>query len=579
MTLLSLSNFNTSAVKNMRGMFNGCSRLTFLNLSNFDTSQVTDMRSMFYHCSSLISIELSNFNTSQTKDIAGMFYNCASLKSLDLSNFDTSLVTDLIHMFRYCSSLVSLNLSNFNTTLVTKMSAMFQNCSSLTFLDLSNFKTSQVTNMELMFSNCVNLEYINLRNFNGNKLTNMTNMFFNVPENIVICINRTDKIASEIIRRCINYYYVDSENNIYCTKNPECPKEYPKLIEDKKECIEYTFGNLVKIIKEKEQNIKNETEKKTKEEEKVYYEKVLETTEEFFTSENYDTSKIDSGQEEKIKTEKMTITFTTAQNQKDHIDINTTSIDMGECQNLLIKYYNISINKTLYIKKIDIVQEGMKISKVGYDVYCKLFGKGLVKLNLTACEGYKISLLIPFVITESLDKLNISSDYYNDICYTTTSEDGTDITLSDRKNEYANANKIVCQENCVFSDYNYNTLKAKCLCKAKESSSSLSDFNIDKAQLLKNIKDIKNFANFNFLVCYMKLFDKEGITKNVACYLLLLIIIFHLINTLLFYMKQFLLIKNIIKSIVFGINEHDLLKQEKPIKGNEILNNKKNNNN
>ena len=56
-----------------------------------------------------------------------------------------------------------------------------------------------------------------------------------------------------------------------------------------------------------------------------------------------------------------------------------------------------------------IIQEGMNTSKIGYDIFCKLFEKNLVKLNLTACENSKISLKIPIVITENLDKLNSSN--------------------------------------------------------------------------------------------------------------------------------------------------------------------------
>ena len=46
-------------------------------------------------------------------------------------------------------------------------------------------------------------------------------------------------------------------------------------------------------------------------------------------------------------------------------------------------------------------QEGMKTYKVDYDVYCKLFGTNLIKLNLTVCENSKIT---PFIITGNLDK-------------------------------------------------------------------------------------------------------------------------------------------------------------------------------
>ena len=120
------------------------------------------------------------------------------------------------------------------------------------------------------------------------------------------------------------------------------------------------------------------------------------------------------------------------------------------------------------MKKIDIVQEGMKALKVEYDVYCKLSGTNLIKLNLTVCEKSKISISIPIEINDDLDKLNISSGYYNDICYTTTSEDGTDISLKDRQTEYIDNDKMICQEGCDFSYYDYETNVAKCSCKLKD---------------------------------------------------------------------------------------------------------------
>ena len=142
----------------------------------------------------------------------------------------------------------------------------------------------------------------------------------------------------------------------------------------------------------------------TKEEEMEYYENVIEIIEKGFTD-NYDTTNMDKGEDEVIETEKMTITFTTPQNQKSNLNNNMSTIDLGDCEILLRNYYNISINETLYIKKIDIVQEGMKTQKVQYDVYCKLFGYNLIKLNLTACEKSKVSISIPIKVTEEQSTL------------------------------------------------------------------------------------------------------------------------------------------------------------------------------
>ena len=129
----------------------------------------------------------------------------------------------------------------------------------------------------------------------------------------------------------------------------------------------------------------------------------------------------------------------------------------------------------LYIIK----QEGMKTLKVEYDVYAKLFGTNLTKLNLTVCEKSKISIYIPLIINDDLDKYNSSSGYYNDICYTTISEYSTDIILKDRQQEFIDKDYIVCQEDCVFSEYDYKTSVAKFSCNVKESFESFSDMIIN----------------------------------------------------------------------------------------------------
>ena len=358
---------------------------------------------------------------------------------------------------------------------------------------------------------------------------------------------------------CSYYYYNDNENNYYCTNDLTCPKEYPNLSENKKECFKYDFKNIMKnLFKEG-----NEIEKISKEEEIKLYDNLLQIIEKGFTSENYDTSYIDNGEDEVIKAEKMTIILTTIQNQKNNINENMSIIDLGECETLLRNHYNISNNETLYMKKIDIVQEGMKTVKVEYDVYCKFSGNNLVKLNLSVCANTKISISIPIIITDSLDKFNASSGYYNDICYTTTSEDETDISLNDRKTEFIDKDYVVCQEDCEFSEYDYEIFKAKCSCDIKETPPSIASMKINKTKLLDNFKDIKNILNFEFLICYKKLFKKEGILNNVGCYLLIAINLFHIISIFIFYNKQFPSLKKIIKKISLEINEYHSGKEDK----------------
>ena len=266
--------------------------------------------------------------------------------------------------------------------------------------------------------------------------------------------------------------YSDIFDNYYHSKNSIFPSEY--LTSEGNDFQKH--DEIKKII---ENLINNKT---NKEEEEKYYDTILKTIEDIFTSKIYNTSKLDNGNDEIIETEKVKVILTTTENQKNNINSNMTSIDLGECENSLRQSYNLSDNETVYIKMFEISKEGMRIPKIEYDIYSKLDGEKLIKLNLTSCKNNKISLFIPVDNVDNLDKLNSKSGYYNDVCYTATSDNGTDITLEDRKNEYAS--KTVCQDDCDFVDYNYNSKRAVCSCATKKSSSSFADMEIDKNKLI-----------------------------------------------------------------------------------------------
>ena len=61
------------------------------------------------------------------------------------------------------------------------------------------------------------------------------------------------------------------------------------------------------------------------------------------------------------------------------------------------------------MKKIDIVQTGIKTPKIEYNVYCKLFGTNLIQLNLTVCAKEKILFFIPYEINGNEDEYNSST--------------------------------------------------------------------------------------------------------------------------------------------------------------------------
>ena len=359
----------------------------------------------------------------------------------------------------------------------------------------------------------------------------------NDTHNCAICKNKfiyeiDYQNYSNCYENCSYYFYFDKElNKLLCTEKLECPKKYDKLILEKNQCIDncieddiykYELGKkcVIKCPSNTEENnyfcnikctkefpfelietqecisscsiierqkkicrsnyieINNDTDSS-----KTVQDAAIENIKEGLTGE-FNTSDIDKGENIVIEEEGSTITITTTENQKDgETNKNESTINLGQCEIKLKEYYKIPINNSLYILKLDVVQKGMKIPKIEYEVYYPLYGKNLEKLDLTVCEDTKIDLSIPAELDENIDKLNTSSGYFNDICYTYTSENGTDISLTDRKKEFIENNKTLCEENCEFTRYDYETKKAVCSCNIKINLPLMSDIVIDKNKL------------------------------------------------------------------------------------------------
>jgi len=166
-------------------MFQNLRNVTSIKFGHcINTSYVTDMSGMFCTCWNLNSLDLSSFNTTNVKNMSNMFNGC-NVSSLDLSGFDTSNVTDMSSMFSGCSALTSLDLRGFSTSNVIYMNNMFWYCTSLTSVDLSSFNTSNVTYMNGMFLFCNVLSSLDLRSFVFNTTTDVSSMFMSLGSLVV----------------------------------------------------------------------------------------------------------------------------------------------------------------------------------------------------------------------------------------------------------------------------------------------------------------------------------------------------------------------------------------------------------
>ena len=172
-----------------------------------------------------------------------------------------------------------------------------------------------------------------------------------------------------------------------------------------------------------------------------------------------------------------------------------SNIDLGKCETELKTIYNISDNESLYILKMDVEQDKYKIPKIQYEVYYSLNNETkLTQLNLSICENIDMDLYLHVGLNGNLDQYIPGSDFYNDICTTFTSENGTDLTISGRKKYYITNKLAICEENCIFVRYDRTGDNIICPCKVKTDfvqNISLNKF--DEEELYKSFTDFYNF--------------------------------------------------------------------------------------
>ena len=67
----------------------------------------------------------------------------------------------------------------------------------------------------------------------------------------------------------------------------------------------------------------------------------------------------------------------------------------------------------------------------------------------------------------------------------------------------------LCENNCKYTKYDYNTKKVICECFIKINFPLISEIEINKDKLLTNFVNFKNSININVIKCYKQLFDIE----------------------------------------------------------------------
>ena len=229
-----------------------------------------------------------------------------------------------------------------------------------------------------------------------------------------------------------------------------------------------------------------------------------------------------------------------------------------------------------------IITEELKGPKVEYEVYYPLIENKLKKANLSLCSNVKIDVSIPINLSSSeIDKHNASSGYYNDLCYTLTTESNTDECLNDRRDEFVNNNLSICEEDCQFTEYDMINKRAICSCYTKINLPLISEIKVDKDKFLSNFYDIKNIANIKMLKCIKLLFDKNNIFNNSANYMLIILFFTGIVAAFVFCCHNNLKIKKDIKQIFIETKSddnkikrktiHNEIKEESKIQNKKLI--------
>ena len=382
--------------------------------------------------------------------------------------------------------------------------------------------------------------------------------------------------VSNCYKNCEFYHYFNESNHYHCTSNLECPINYNKKIIEKnkcvtdckeddiyiynyenicyKECPNKTFTNDSNLIcydyQDTETFVLEElssipTSNETRDERDVEIENFRGNIFDFNVTEK----------QEDIVTIKENVQYqmTTSDNQKNNTNKNKSTIDLGDCEAILKDVYGIEPSLPLLIFKIDYFSKDTLIPIIGYEIYHPI---NKSKLNLAYCEDILIKLNIPVNIDEnSLFKHDPNSQFYHDNCFSYTTENGTDIILKDRKQEFINNNLSPRENNCNYTGHNEENKQSSCNCNIKNKMELISEI-IDNPNKLSNSFDSEEsgsnagVSNIISIKCTNILFTKEGLKNNISSYILLIFILHFLLSIILFIKCGYPLLMNDINEIL-----------------------------
>ena len=363
------------------------------------------------------------------------------------------------------------------------------------------------------------------------------------------------------------FYFDEDNQKKICFKNTKnCPDEYPYLKSNSNEC----FKSLTET--ETASDIKSDlsydsefitvininTTKIFLDNEKAYF-YMLELLE------TYDSNKdghIYVTSESNISFELTTDELEKKELINEQIRDNMSMIDLDGCETILRDSYKINETSHLILLKSENLNSIPSERNVQYEIFEPL---NKTRLNLTLCEKSDINLYFQIELNSETEKLykdlnklgydifNINDPFYNDICIPYKTQNGTDIILSDRKNDiyYKNNNLTTCQDNCIYLKYISESKLLKCKCNINEDTIDYKEQKkFTSKKLYESFYEILKYSNYKIVKCYKLIFYNNPCNSNSGCIIVLILFGIYFLFLIIYIFKGINPLKiNIVKSI------------------------------
>ena len=129
---------------------------------------------------------------------------------------------------------------------------------------------------------------------------------------------------------------------------------------------------------------------------------------------------------------------------------------------------------------------------------------------------------ISSAITNGYNAFDKDSPFYHDVCTPFTNENGNDVLIEDRINDYFNEQFNICEDGCTFKEYNITTNLYTCQCPIKNAiNQDMSEYKNVSEDLPKDFFKKHKNSNIEVFKCASQVFSNEGQKNNWGSYILL----------------------------------------------------------